>query len=512
MRRRLSIYTRTLLKISAAILIIFIVLAAVYGAVYSISSDFQRKEELRRNAIELSKLTEDRMDAGHTTFTSTDITGHIAFAARSTAAFVWIVNANGAIIYHTGIPADTISQLERSGDLPGGDPLLPAEAQNRSRAVYCEAGAQTGFSSLLPDSAGWLVASSPLGSHGDLYTGEVILLKHQRPESLSSFLREHNVPISFSLAFLLSLTIIIWLSRDITRPISELAKTANSVYAGDLSARVKLGGDGRTLTLDHGEAEEEADLDYPHEDDLTRLVRTFNTLIAKFEEREQQHCEFLGNVSHDLRTPVTSIGGFVEGMRDGTIPKEKYAYYLDIIKDENNRLKRLIDDLFDGKGLDDTKGLKQEVFDLYDLVCQVRQSFEPMLYEKGIDLEINFDHRFAAPLRAVGDRGQLTRVLNNIIANAVRYTPQDGLILVSLEVGERFISLSVDDNGPGIPAEDLPHIFDRFYKADKSRGGEGSGLGLYIARALVKRHGQEIEAGRSARLGGARISFTVARP
>ncbi len=512
MRRRLSIYARTLLKISAAILVIFIVLATVYGAVYSISSDYQRKEELRRNAVELSNLTEDRMDAGHTTFTSTDITGHIAFAARSTGAFVWIVNAHGAIIYHTGIPADTIAQMERSGELPGGDPLLPTEARNSIRAVYCEAGNKTGFSSLLTDSAGWLIASSPLGVHGDLYTGEVILLKHQRPESLVSFLREHNVPISFSLAFLLSLAIIIWLSRDITRPISELAKTANSVYAGDLSARVTLRGDKRTLTLDEEEAEEEKAGGHPHEDDLTRLVRTFNTLIATFEEREQQHSEFLGNVSHDLRTPVTSIGGFVEGMRDGTIPKERYAYYLDIIKDETDRLKRLIDDLFEGKGLDDSKGLKQEVFDLYELVCQVKQSFEPMLFEKNIDLEINCDHRFDGPLRAVGDRGQLTRVLNNIIANAVRYTPQRGLILVSLEVGDRFISVSVDDNGPGIPAEDLPHIFDRFYKADKSRGGEGSGLGLYIARALIKRHGQEIEAARSTRLGGARISFTVARP
>lgn len=112
----------------------------------------------------------------------------------------------------------------------------------------------------------------------------------------------------------------------------------------------------------------------------------------------------------------------------------------------------------------------------------------------------------------MGDTGQLTRVLNNVIANAVRFTPEKGIIIVSTAVSERSIRVSVEDNGPGIAQEDLPRIFDRFYKADKSRHGEGSGLGLYIARALIQRHSQHIEAGQSAELGGARITFTVARP
>ncbi len=509
MRPRLSIYTRTLLKISGAILVIFLVLGLVYGTVYNVSANLQRKEELKRNTIELSILTENRMDAAHITFTSTDITGHIAFAARSTAAFVWIVNANGEIIYHTGIPVDTMAQLERSEER-SRDPILPLTARNDSRAVYCEQGDKTGFASLLPDSAAWLVASSPVGSHGDLYTGEVILLKRQQTEGLASFLLEYNVPLAFSLAFFLSLLIIVWLSRDITRPISQLAKTANAVYAGDLSARVTLKGDKGTLTLD--EDEEAGDPTRSREDDLTRLVRTFNTLIAKFEEREKQHSEFLSNVSHDLRTPVTSIGGFIEGMRDGTIPPDRYPYYLDIIKAESSRLEGLVNDLFADAGQDDSTSLRQEVFDLYELICQIKQSFEPMLADKAMDLEVNFDYRYEAPLRAVGDVAQLRRVLNNIIANAIRYVPAHGLILVGVEVGERLITVTVDDSGPGIPAEDLPYIFDRFYKADKSRGGEGSGLGLYIARALIQRHGQQIEAGRSSHLGGARICFTVARP
>jgi signal transduction histidine kinase len=500
--KRLSIYTRTLLTISAAILVIFLALALIYGTIYSYSSWQQRQEELKRNAIELADLTESRMDAAHTTFTSPDIKGHISFAARSTGSFVWIVNARGEIIHHTGIPLETMLLLERSGSEGRGDPILPQEARNEGHAVFCQAGDKTGFASLLEESAAWLVASAPIGVHGDLYTGEVILLKRHHAENFSAFLLEHNVPISFAAAFILSLVIIIWLSRNITRPISALAKTANAVYAGDLSARVSMEGDpGGDLAIPAG-----------RQDDLTRLVHTFNMLIAQFEEREEQHSEFLSNVSHDLRTPVTSIGGFIEGMRDGTIAEEKYAYYLDIIKLETNRLEGLINTLFDQTGLEGQTTLKKEVFDLYSLIRQVKQSFEPMLAEKKIELETVFDHRYEEPVRAVGDTGQLTRVLNNVIANAVRFTPEKGIIIVSTAVSERSIRVSVEDNGPGIAQEDLPRIFDRFYKADKSRHGEGSGLGLYIARALIQRHSQHIEAGQSAELGGARITFTVARP
>ncbi|MDD3418514.1 MAG: HAMP domain-containing sensor histidine kinase [Eubacteriales bacterium] len=511
MKTRISIYTRTLLKISAAILVVFLVLAFIYGAIYTLSSASQRKEELRRNAFELSVLTEDRMDATHTTFTSADITGHIAFASRSTTAFVWIINANGEIIYHTGIPADTMAKLDESRE-GSRDIVLPLQARNQSHAVYCESGDKTGFETLLTDASSWLVASSPIGKHGDLYTGEVVLLKRHSAESFSAFLMEHNVPLSFSLAFLLSLFIIIWLSRDITRPISELAKTANAVYAGNLSARVTWGKKHKTLMLDQDDPEHDQVASRIKEDDLTRLIRTFNTLIEQFEDRERQYAEFLSNVSHDLRTPVTSIGGFVEGMRDGTIPEEKFDYYLSIIKSETNRLERLVNDLFTETGLEGQERLKQEVFELNDFICQVRQSFEPMLTEKSIELEVAFDYRYGESTRVVGDIGQLTRVLNNVIANAIRFTPDRGLILISTRVGERCVSVTVEDNGPGIPADDLPQIFDRFYKADKSRHGSGSGLGLYIARALVQRHGQEIIATRSSTLGGASISFTVARP
>ncbi len=510
-RHGLSIYARTLLNISAAILAVFLILAVVYGTVYNVSSSSQRQEELRRYAQELAILTERYMDVSHTTFIVSDITGYIAFATRATGAFVWVVNSDHEIIYNTGMPADTIGKLERSEDGIRADFILPEVARNTGHVAYCHRGSRTGFYHLLPQPTSWLVASAPVGTRGDLYTGEIILLRRHSADSFSAWLVDHNVHISFALAYIVSLVIIIWLSRNITNPISALAKTANSVYRGDLTARVQLGKERKTLTLPDHYSERKAE-SLMREDDLTRLVRTFNTLIAKFEMRENEHREFLGNVSHDLRTPVTSISGFIEGMRDGTIPQDQFDHYLDIIKAEADRLEELINTLFEQTDSMESQELNQTVFNLDQWIRRVQVSFEPMLREKRIHLLLNLDESVKGELKTVGDVGQLTRVLNNVVSNAIRFAPQGGLVTISTKVEERYVFVMVEDNGPGICAKDIPFVFDRFYKADKSRGQEGSGLGLYIARALVNRHGQTIEAGVSEELGGAKISFTVARP
>ena len=134
MKSSLSIYARTLLTISIAILTIFIVLALIYGTVYRISSNEQFREELRRNAIALSELSARRMDDQRLTFTSSDITGYLSFATRSTGAFVWVVNSNGAIIYHTGMPSETMALLPRE-EGGAGDYQLPKETRNTVRSL-----------------------------------------------------------------------------------------------------------------------------------------------------------------------------------------------------------------------------------------------------------------------------------------------------------------------------------------------------------------------------------------
>ncbi|NMA18130.1 MAG: HAMP domain-containing histidine kinase [Clostridiaceae bacterium] len=513
MKPRLSIYARTILTISIAILAIFVVLALVYGSVYSISSNEQRREELRRNAVALSELSARRMDDQRLTFTSSDITGYLSFATRSTGAFVWVVNANGCIIYHTGMPSETMALLSRE-DGGTGDYQLPEETRNTVRAIYCQTADKTVFNPYLPNASSWLISSAPIDTYGDSYSGEVLLMKSYRPLSVVGFLLDNNVPLSFSIAYVLSLLIILWLSRNITHPISLLAKTANEVYQGNLSARVEIGRDKSAPMLDkleeHDRREGETE---PHmkEDDLTRLVRTFNTLIAQFEEREKLHSEFLSNVSHDLRTPATSIAGFVEGMRDGTIPPEQYEHSLNILKDETNRLQKLLNALFEQAHAMDEKALRKDVFDLHKWIESVAGSFEPMAREKNIHLILDPDDSSDSRARVLGDEEQLTRVLNNIVANAIRFAPKGGIVMIRTVIHSRSVEVLVIDNGPGFQKKDLDYVFDRFYKADKSRQSEGSGLGLYIARSIIRRHGETIEASNSDELGGAMIRFTLSR-
>lgn len=504
MNRRMSIYGRTFIRISLAILIIFSVLAVVYTSISSATSKQLRLDDLERNANEIADLTARHMPESGRIFVTAEVTGYWAFAARSTGAIVCIVDGNNRIVYDTGMPSYLVDQLEY--DTVERYFILPNEVTNRERSSYSSVAEETSLTEYLHDSDSWLVASSPLSSYTRVYAGEVLLLKHLRPDSFTGLLQENSIPISFFIAFLLSLIIIVLVSRSITKPISALAATADNVYKGDLGARVKLGKEERTLTLD------DVDEDLTrHEDDLTLLVRTFNTLIAKLEEQEQQQSDFLSSISHDLRTPVTSIHGFVEAMRDGTIPPDRYPHYLDIVKSETERLRQLIDSLFEQTLDGNVNTLNRSVFNINTLIIRLVNSLEPLLQEKNLSLELQLSDGEATAYNVIADEDAITRVLSNILTNAIRFAPQSGLVLVRTRIENRLVHVSVEDNGEGIPDEDIPYIFDRFYKAERSRSTEGSGLGLYIARTLIKRHGQVIKVYHSD-LGGAGIVFTLERP
>ncbi|NLV99098.1 MAG: HAMP domain-containing histidine kinase [Clostridiaceae bacterium] len=504
MKHRLSIYGRTFVSISLAILIIFAFLAVAYTSISSASSKQLRLDELERNSNEIADLTARHMSAGGRVFVTSEVTGYWTFAARSTGAIVCIIDGDNRIVYDTGLPANLLEQLEY--DSAERYYILPDELTNRGGRSYSCTASDTGLKDYLPDSASWLAASSPLPGYTRVYTGEVLLLRHTRPDSFTGFLQEKSIPISFFIAFLLSLIIILIISRSITEPISALAKTADKVYKGDLSARAKLGKEERPLTL-----YDVSDNLPGREDDLTILVRTFNTLIAKFEEQEQQQSDFLSSISHDLRTPVTSIHGFIEAMRDGTISPERYSHYLDIVKSETERLRQLIDTLFEQTVEGSVNALNRSVFNINNLIIRVVDSLEPLLMEKNLTLELQLSDGEGTGYMVIADEDAITRVLSNILTNAIRFAPHSGLVLVSTRLENRLVQIAVEDNGQGISDEDIPYIFDRFYKAERSRSTEGSGLGLYIARTLVKRHGQIIKAYHSD-LGGVGILFTLESP
>jgi len=502
-----SIYARTLFRVALAILIIFIILGTIYFALFLAAARSQETNYLRRNAEEISDIVSQGMNASRTAIERSEIPAYINLTASSTDALVWLVNTDGEIIYNTGIPVDSFVKLDEPKENRHYY-CLPREAQNHSQTVYSQIARQSEIGQLLPQSHSWMVASAPLGSFTGAYAGEILLLRALTTETNTEFFQNNLVPISFLIAFFLALVVILILSRDITSPISLLASTADRVYKGDLSARVPipLGGD----TDFSSEELLDPVQDEIKDDDLILLIRTFNMLIAKFEEQEKDRNDFMSSISHDLRSPITSIRGFVEGMLDGTIPEADIEHYLKIVQQESKRLQKLVNELFEMTTILRKDQITMGVFDINELLEDVLDSHETQLQEKNISVQLALasDERFFV----IGSDEAIQRVLVNILANSIRFCPQDGVIRISSSLTQNNLyQLVIEDNGPGLSEDDINHVFDRFYKAEKARNSEGSGLGLYIARNIINAHGQAIEAGNS-KLGGARFTFTLDTP
>jgi signal transduction histidine kinase len=257
--------------------------------------------------------------------------------------------------------------------------------------------------------------------------------------------------------------------RDIATPLADVMTAADAVAEGDLSVRV---GEDK-----HGE--------------FGQLARSFNRMIERLEQSDQQRRNLTADVAHELRTPLHIIQGNLEGVLDGVY--EPTAEHVEATLEETRQLSRLVEDL---RTLSLAEAgqlpLVKEPVDVAELLADVCTSFSGQAEAAGLDLRVEVDGNLPA---VTGDVGRLDQVLGNLVANAVRHTPEGGSITLRAKPREGGVRILVRDTGEGIPAEDLPHIFDRFWKGDRSRtrsGGSGSGLGLAIARQLVQAHGGTI--------------------
>ena len=270
--------------------------------------------------------------------------------------------------------------------------------------------------------------------------------------------------------------------RRVARPLGDLVNAADRVAEGDYSVRVTERG--------------------PRE--VSTLARAFNSMAARLQAHDEQRRNMLADVTHELRTPLTVVQGNLEGLMDGIYPLDRD--HLEPILEETRVLSRLIEDLR-MLALAESGALKlqKEPTDLAVLLGETIASFRGQAAAAGVELQA--ESAPDLPLVPV-DPARIREVLSNVLANALRYTPQGGSIRVRCDVeasSAHRLTVAVTDTGAGIPPEDLPHIFDRFYK---SRDSRGTGLGLAIAKNLVAAHGGEITA--DSRLGqGTTIRFTL---
>jgi signal transduction histidine kinase len=287
-------------------------------------------------------------------------------------------------------------------------------------------------------------------------------------------------------ASVVAIPISILLSRRVVAPVRAMTKASQRVAEGHYQERVQLSG----------------------EDELGQLAQSFNQMAQKLEQVESMRRQLIGDISHELRTPLTAIKGSMEGLMDGVLPASSSTYQQ--IHNEAGRLERLVDDLQELSRVEaGSYQLEISPVSLPGMVESVFKRLEGPARQKGVLLASELT---AGMPKVMADPDRLIQVLTNLVGNAIQYSTEGGKVTISSRSTEKDVQVSVSDTGIGIPAEHLPHLFQRFYRVDKSRSrqaGGGSGIGLTIARHLVEAQGGSIRVESEGQGKGSSFTFSL---
>ena len=463
---------------STTIMILFLALILVGTSFQALVEDYLTDSavaDLQQNSNAIASLASAYCSEG--SLLNRDFMVNLDVASRVSGADTIIFGADGRVLLcsevltgcsHQGLhlnEAYLTRVLENNGDVATGSvPQLYEEPRFVVASVIRDY--------VTNDALGIVVVSRPT------YDTSVIMSKISNIFLMVSML-------VMALSFVVML---ITLKRQ-SDPLKQMAGIARSFGHGDLDARVKLTSD------------------YPEE--VEDLALAFNNMAQELQKSEYQRKEFVANVSHELKTPMTTISGYVDGILDGTIPPERSRYYLQIVSDETKRLSRLVRSMLDISRLQDQSGIpdsKKVHFDMEEMLGQVLITFEKKITDKKLDVEVDMPEH---PVFTFASQDMVTQVVYNLIDNAVKFCPDGGILGLNIKEGGNKIYISVSNEGETIPPEELPLVFDRFHKTDKSRSQnrDGWGLGLYIVKTIVCSHGENISV--SSRDGRTEFTFTM---
>ena len=292
----------------------------------------------------------------------------------------------------------------------------------------------------------------------------------------STFVTE--LPLTFMKIFLTAAVItlviviifVISMSYSMVRPLRQMSSAAKKFAVGDFSVRLNV----------------------TTNDEIGELANTLNYMADSLSASEGMRRTFIANVSHELKTPMTTIAGFIDGMLDGTIPRENQRYYMNVVSNEVKRLSRLVTSMLSLSRIDNGElKIHPAQFELLSTIVSILAGFEQKICER--ELEITGLEDFGN-IKVFADPDLMYQVIYNLIENAVKFTDEKGAINFAVEETRYDISVMITNTGAGIPPEDIRFVFDRFYKTDKSRSVDkkGMGLGLFIAKTIMRLHGGDI--------------------
>lgn len=315
-----------------------------------------------------------------------------------------------------------------------------------------------------------VVSATPVYLRNNYICGTVIVCCDMDSINDFSEVLIKTVAISSLWVMLAALIAIFFISERIISPLRVMSQAAKSFAKGEFSVRVPVVGS----------------------DEVAQLASAFNNMAQNLESLDEMRNNFMSSVSHDMRTPMTTISGFIDCILSGAIPPEKHEYYLKIIRDEVLRLSRLVASLLDISRIQaGDRKFVMAPFDICEMGRQILISFEQKIDKKRLEVEFICDND---NMFVTGDHDAIYQIFYNITDNAVKFAREEGILRLSLTREDKKVKISVYNEGDGIPYDDQPYIFERFYKSDRSRGKDktGVGLGMFIAKTIIEAHKEVI--------------------
>ena len=411
----------------------------------SISADmYQTAHRIAENDLVSHNITSANMES---------IRSNLSLAANYPDTIIWIINSNGQIILSTRKDISPDNPI----DLEGFNPASWGSNYYQIGDFYGYF-SETRLSTIAP-------ITENLNTRGYV---AVHYLMSDLYQSRSSLL--WIIQLLFVVTYLLVAVLFIFYSFHVRKPLNEITKGASEFANGNLSYQIPV----------------------DSENELGYLAKNLNYMADKLNRNGEYQRQFISNISHDFRSPLTSIKGYVEAMIDGTIPVEMQEKYLKIISYEAERLEKLTRGLLTLNELDIQKRmLNIQSFDINQIIKSTAASFEGTCTTRQILLELVLSGK---ELYARADIEQIQQVLYNLLSNAIKFSPDRSTITIETTEKNDKIFVSVKDHGIGIPKSSINKIWERFYKIDRSRGKDqkGTGLGLAIVKEIISAHGQHI--------------------
>ena len=474
-----SIFTRVLSLTMGIVVLSFIMLGGVMMAFFGQYWQTEKKELLTQNANSISKMSSvflARSGEGSYTLETSVLKGFIDTYSASIDADIFITDLEGKVLL---------------GNYPNSNLTAPQAVPQQivtqaSQGLYEGRGT---FGGLYQKQ--FYIIGVPMYADSAKEVCVGVVFASTSVSSVNAFQGEALQMFLVAAAAALGVTFCVVgaFAYRLVQPLRQMSAAARSFGGGDFSVRVPV----------------------TSADELGQLAISFNNMANSLSNSEGTRRSFIANVSHELKTPMTTIAGFIDGILDGTIPPEQQGKYLHIVSDEVKRLSRLVKSMLDLSRIDSGEmKLHPTQFDITQTLVTTLLTFEQKIDEKGIEIR---GLEETSPQMVLGDQDLLHQVVYNLIENAVKFTNQDGYIKVQVTDGIDRTTVVIENSGPGIAPEELPMIFERFYKTDKSRSRDknGMGLGLYIVRTILKLHGGDITV--SSAVGEfCRFEFTIPKP